>query len=119
MSRPSPESSLKLTDAQRQVLSRATESPDGKVSMWYTNPRTMEILAQRGLIEKDRAARQPEERIKLESDRDEMIEKARAELSAGTWLVAYAALGLAQGYQSDLDSICWYVTDAGRAAVAP
>lgn len=110
---------VKLSKSQREELVLATKREDGRIGGYGgINVRTTQILKDAGMIAKDYAVRDAEKRFSIQARQTLTIEAAKKALAEDDWQNALHALGQASGCQGELDQTRWYITDAGRKAVA-
>lgn len=103
----------KPTTAQRAFLKDAVERNAGRIR--NASVTTIDIMGQRGWIEKDSRTREMAERSEIAARRDRSVVKA-ASLITSDWRGALIALNQAQDEQSDLDRQCYWITKSGRKA---
>lgn len=108
MTIPQPKS---ITAAQWDILRRAYTYYDGVVSTYYVNPRSLEILAKRGLIAVDYLLTE-EQRALRAQERDDAINQAGLELARGAWQVAHKLLQRATQLQGMIDERGYRLTPA-------
>lgn len=105
-----------LSPSQRDVLLFA--ATHGGMVRRNTRVTTEHVLLERGFIEKDKRIREPYARSKHIENMVGLVERARQPLEAGDWMKALELLESANFLKKELEDTCYWITDAGRKAVA-
>lgn len=105
-----------LTPAQREILRRAAADPEGQITQYATQGKTINRLKMEGLIQlapkiADKAARENE-------IREHVVKARKVLIDDGSWTEALHWLNQARRLFDELSEAVWRITPKGREAVA-